>query len=117
MLKNYIRIAWRNILRHKVYAGINVFGLALGMTCCLFIFLWVQDERSVDSNYPKEKNLYTVYMTSAADGHVEGGYNTPISFNREKNTGIRAGGDGGVGAGCAKYRLLCDGLRASLGTS
>jgi len=69
-----------------MYAGINVFGLALGMTCCLFIFLWVQDERSVDSRYPKEKNLYTVYMTSTADGHVEGGYNTPISFNREKNT-------------------------------
>jgi len=84
MIKNYIKIAWRNILRHKVYAGINVFGLALGMTCCLFIFLWVQDERSMDGSYPKEKNLYTVFTTSTADGHVEGGYNTPISFNREK---------------------------------
>jgi len=85
MLKNYIKIAWRNILRHKVYAGINVFGLGLGMTCCLFIFLWVQDERSIDNFYGKEKNLYTVYMTTTADGHVEGGYNTPISFNRPKN--------------------------------
>jgi len=80
MLKSYITIAWRNITRHKIYAGINVFGLALGMTCCLFIFLWVQDEKSVDNFYKKENNLYTVYQTITADGRVEGGYNTPLSF-------------------------------------
>lgn len=74
MLKNYILIAWRNITRHKLYAGINVFGLALGMTCCLFIYLWVQDEKSVDNFYTKEKNLYTVYKTVTGDGRVEGGY-------------------------------------------
>jgi len=85
MLKNYIKIAWRNILRHKVYAGINVFGLGLGMTCCLFIFLWVQDEKSVDNFYGNERTLYTVYTRSTADGHVEGSYNTPISYNRQKD--------------------------------
>lgn len=80
MLKSYFRIAWRNIVRHKIYAGINVFGLALGMTCCFFIFLWVEDERSVDNFYTKGDNLYTVYQTVTADGRVEGDYNTPLSY-------------------------------------
>jgi putative ABC transport system permease protein len=85
MLKNYFKIAWRNITRHKLYAGINVFGLALGMTCCLFIFLWVQDEKSVDNFYTKENNLYGVYQTITADGRVEGDYNTPVHFQRPAN--------------------------------
>jgi ABC-type lipoprotein release transport system permease subunit len=85
MLKSYITIAWRNITRHKLYSGINVFGLALGMTCCLFIFLWVQDEKSVDNFYTGENNLYTVYQTITADGRVEGGYNTPLSFQQPSN--------------------------------
>jgi len=85
MLKSYITIAWRNITRHKLYAVINVFGLALGMTCCLFIYLWVQDEKSVDNFYAKGNNLYTVYQTITADGRVEGGYNTPLSYGRPAN--------------------------------
>ena len=85
MLKNYITIAWRNIVRHKLYAGINVFGLALGMTCCLFIFLWVGDEKRVDNFYTKENNLYTVYQTITADGRVEGDYNTPLRYGRLAN--------------------------------
>jgi ABC-type antimicrobial peptide transport system permease subunit len=85
MLKSYITIAWRNITRHKIYAGINVFGLALGMTCCLFIFLWVQDEKSVDNFYKKENNLYAVYQTITADGRVEGNYNTPLRYGRPGN--------------------------------
>jgi hypothetical protein len=49
MLVNYLKIAWRTILRHKGYAAINLLGLALGMTCCLFILLWVRDEKSIDN--------------------------------------------------------------------
>jgi ABC-type antimicrobial peptide transport system permease subunit len=85
MFKNYIKIAWRNIIRHKLYAGINVFGLALGITCCLFIFLWVQDEKGIDNFYAKEKDLYTVYQNINADGHVEGNYNTPIRYGKPAN--------------------------------
>jgi len=44
MLKNYIKIAIRTILRHKGYSFINVVGLAIGMTCCLLILMWVLDE-------------------------------------------------------------------------
>jgi len=44
MLKNYIKIAIRTILRHKGYSFINVVGLAIGMTCCLLILMWVLDQ-------------------------------------------------------------------------
>lgn len=48
MIKNYLRVAFRHILRHKGYSGINIFGLAVGMACCFLIFLWVQTELSYD---------------------------------------------------------------------
>lgn len=82
MLKSYIKIAWRNIIRHKLYAGINVFGLALGMTCCLFILLWVQDEKSIDNFYEKGKDLYTVFITTTGDGKINGSYTTPERYDK-----------------------------------
>jgi len=42
--KNYIKIAMQTIVRHKRYSFINVVGLAIGMTCCLLILIWVLDE-------------------------------------------------------------------------
>jgi hypothetical protein len=48
MIKSYVKIAWRNMTRHRGFALINVLGLTLGITCCLFISLWVGDEESVD---------------------------------------------------------------------
>jgi len=80
MLKSFLTIAWRNIIRHKIYASINVIGLALGMTCCLFIFLWVEDEKSVDNFHGHEKNIYTVYETVTSNGKTHGDYSTPIQF-------------------------------------
>jgi putative ABC transport system permease protein len=49
MLKNYLKIAFRNITRHKLFSGLNIFGLASGMACSILIFLWVQDELSFDT--------------------------------------------------------------------
>jgi putative ABC transport system permease protein len=48
MLKNYLTVAWRNIIRHKGISFINVVGLALGMACSLLIFLWVDKQVSYD---------------------------------------------------------------------
>lgn len=80
MFKNYIKIAWRNVIRHKTHTAINVTGLALGMTCCLFIFLWVRDEKSIDNFHQNGKNLYTVYQTVTANGKSSGNYDSPIDF-------------------------------------
>ena len=55
MLRNYFTIAWRNLVRHKAYSFINVFGLAVGMAVALLNGLWVWDELSFDQyheNYP-----------------------------------------------------------------
>jgi len=58
MLKNYLKIAWRNLLKKKAYSFINIFGLGLGMTCCFLIFMYVQDELSVDSYHEKKDRIY-----------------------------------------------------------
>jgi putative ABC transport system permease protein len=80
MIKHYSTIAWRNVIRQKSFSAINVVGLALGMTCCLFIFLWVQDEKSVDNFHTNGKNLYVLYQTTTSGGKVNGNYSTPAGL-------------------------------------
>lgn len=58
MLKNYITIAWRNLLKKKAYSFINIVGLGLGMTCCFLIFMYVQDELSFDKYHEKGDRIY-----------------------------------------------------------
>ena len=58
MLKNYLKIALRNILRHKGYSLINVLGLAIGMACCILILLYVQDELSYDRYHENADRVY-----------------------------------------------------------
>jgi len=60
MLKNYLKIALRNIKRHKGYSFINITGLAIGMACCLLITIWVLDELSYDKFHENAANLYRV---------------------------------------------------------
>ncbi|MFC2082268.1 ABC transporter permease, partial [Bacteroidota bacterium] len=60
MFKNYLKIAFRNILRQKGYSFINISGLALGIACCIFIFMWVNDELSYDNYNKNIDNLYRV---------------------------------------------------------
>lgn len=62
MLTNYIKIAWRNLIRNKGFSAINILGLGLGISCSLFIYLWVQDERSFDSSLPNGDQLYKVII-------------------------------------------------------
>lgn len=60
MFKNYFKVAFRNLLKHKGYSFINVTGLALGMACCFLILLWVQDEVQTDAFHEKIDSLYLV---------------------------------------------------------
>ena len=60
MIKNYIKIAIRNLTRHKGYSLINIAGLAIGMACCILILLWVQDELSFDRFHKNSDNIYRV---------------------------------------------------------
>ena len=58
MFRNYFKVATRNFVKHKFYAVINVLGLAIGMTCCLLIFLYVSHELSYDSLHTKSDRIY-----------------------------------------------------------
>ncbi len=58
MLKNYFKIALRNIIHNRVYSAINIFGLALGVACCLLLTLYIQDEISYDKHHNRVDDLY-----------------------------------------------------------
>ncbi|WP_181306802.1 ABC transporter permease [Rufibacter sp. XAAS-G3-1] len=60
MLKNYLKIAWRNLLRHKAYSAINIIGLATGISACLLIFLYVGHELTYERNFPNAGHIYRV---------------------------------------------------------
>jgi len=60
MIKNYLKVALRNIARHKGYSFINITGLAIGMACCILILMWVQDELSFDRFHENAGDIYRV---------------------------------------------------------
>lgn len=68
MIRNYLKTAYRNLLRNKVYAVINISGLALGITCCLVIFLIVKFELSFDNFHSKGESIYRITSELYRDG-------------------------------------------------
>ncbi len=60
MLKNYLKLAFRNIHRYKGYSLINIFGLAIGMSSVLLIFLYVADEISYDRFHKNARQIYRI---------------------------------------------------------
>src|SRR5882724_2122064 len=83
MLKNYLRTAWRNLIRNKSFSIINISGLAMGMTCSLLIMLWVQDERKVDNFHANGKQLFQVYERQYYDGKIDASYPTQALLAQE----------------------------------
>jgi putative ABC transport system permease protein len=82
MIKNYLKIAWRNIVRNKVYSAINILGLAAGMAVALLIGLWVINEFSYDKFLPNYRQLYQVELnfTSQHDGeHTQTAMAIPLA--------------------------------------
>ena len=60
MIRNYLKIAVRTLVKQKSYAGINIAGLAIGIASCLLIFMYITHERSYDNFYPDVEQLYRV---------------------------------------------------------
>ena len=60
MFKNYLKIAFRNIIKERGYSFINITGLAIGITSCLLIFLWIFDELSFDHHNENYDRIYRV---------------------------------------------------------
>jgi putative ABC transport system permease protein len=60
MIKNYLKIAGRNIIKNKLFSIINIMGLAIGLACSMLILLWVQDELSFDKFHTNHATIYRV---------------------------------------------------------
>jgi putative ABC transport system permease protein len=68
MIRNYLMVAFRNLVRHKLYSFINIAGLTVGLTCAIFIILFVRDQLSYDRWIPGTENLYRVEDTMTLPG-------------------------------------------------
>ena len=78
MFKNYIKIAWRNIVRHKAYSIINIAGLSVGIAACLLIFVVLQFELSYNTFHKNYKNIYHIFTQQNEEDGVT--YNPGLSI-------------------------------------
>src|SRR5580698_5685073 len=76
MIRNYLKVAWRNMLRNKAHTFINIAGLSVGLACSLLILLWVQNELSIDAYHSNGDRLYQVFEREYYDHKVDGNYDT-----------------------------------------
>ncbi|MFI5154390.1 MAG: ABC transporter permease [Chitinophagales bacterium] len=76
MIRNYLKIAWRQLKKQKMYSVIKIGGFALSIAACILITLYIKDELSYDK-YPNGDRLFRVYGEYNADGKVEMGADWP----------------------------------------
>ena len=77
MIKNYLKIAWRHLLKNKVYSFINIFGLAIGMAVTIMIGLWISDEIGYDTYFKNYNSIAQVYQSQTFNGKVGTGQAIP----------------------------------------
>jgi len=77
MIKNYIKIAWRNLLKNKTFSSINIIGLAIGMAGTLLIALWLQNMLSMDRFHEKSDRLFIISNHDLYQGEMQAWTNTP----------------------------------------
>ena len=70
MFKNFLKTTFRNLCKNKGYSFLNIFGLAIGIACAGFIFLWVEDEINFDSNNVNKSHIYLVKTNDKVDDGV-----------------------------------------------
>ncbi|MDX1672152.1 MAG: FtsX-like permease family protein [Balneolaceae bacterium] len=80
MFKNFIRTAYRNLIKYKWYSLINVTGLAIGLSCCILILLYVSNELRYDRFYEKSDRIYRVVQTMSSESRVEAQASTPFTL-------------------------------------
>ncbi len=83
MLRNYLKVAFRNLTKNSVYSFINIVGLAVGLACSVLISLWVLDELSYDRSQPKLKELSQLWINSIYDGKVNTFQSVPYPTHKE----------------------------------
>ncbi len=86
MLSNYFKIAFRNLLKHKGYSFINIFGLATGMAVAMIIGLWVWDELSFNQYHKKYERIAQVMHQRTVNGEIKTNLGVPIPLGKELRT-------------------------------
>lgn len=83
MIRNYLVVAWRSLIKHKGFTAINIFGLSLSMSVCLLLILLIYDHYQYDSFHPKGESTYRIVTRrmGSQGGLFEPGYATsPLKF-------------------------------------
>ena len=70
MIKNYLKIACRNLFRNKGFSATNLLGLTIGITCTILISLWVKDELTYDKFHANYNSIYKVYANRDFNNQV-----------------------------------------------
>jgi putative ABC transport system permease protein len=70
MIKNFLKVAYRNLLRNKGFSAINITGLAIGMAAAILIILWIQNEVSFDSFHVNKDRIYQVWNRATYKGET-----------------------------------------------
>ena len=86
MIKNYFKIAWRNLSRNKGFSATNLLGLTIGITCTILISLWVKDELTYDKFQANYSNIYKVYANRDFSNQVftDGNMVLPLASTIQK---------------------------------
>jgi putative ABC transport system permease protein len=82
MLKNYLKIALRNLLKNKSFSFINILGLAVGMASAILIILWIQYEITYDQFHEKKDRIYEAWNKDTFSGKLQCWHTTPKVFAR-----------------------------------
>lgn len=78
MIKNYLSIAFRNLLKHKVFSIINLTGLALGIACCTLLALYIKDEFGYEKHFAKAEQIYRITSTfQTGNGEMQNSRTSP----------------------------------------
>ena len=77
MIKNYLKIAFRNLLRNKAFSIINISGLAIGMASAILILLWIKNEVSYDQFHEKKQRIYEAWNRAHFSGKLQCWSTTP----------------------------------------
>src|SRR6185436_9925808 len=82
MIRNYFKIAWRNLLKQKTYSVIKIGGFALSIAVCLLIALYIKDELSYDKSWPAANRIYRIVEEYNDNGKIEFGVDLPAPMAR-----------------------------------
>jgi putative ABC transport system permease protein len=77
MIKNFFKVAWRNLLRNKAFSFINISGLSIGMAAAILIMLWIQSEINYDQFHEKKPRIYEAWNKATFSGKLQCWSTTP----------------------------------------